>query len=97
MSNDDGLALTCQQGCLENYASANGCGGLETISDIGRGTSLEKPGIHRICELVDTGVVDAIAATTLLRHTRSTLALVGKDNDVEVMTARQGSLTEILA
>lgn len=102
VANYNELTVLCQQNCLEHYASANGYEVLETISDMGSGASLERLGIRRLCDLVDTVAVDAIVATTPSRYARNTLALVGfvgkmKDKGVEVITVSNGSLTAILA
>lgn len=87
---------------LEHYASANGYEVLETISDARSGASLERPGIQRLCELVDTGAVDAVLATCVSRYARNMVELVGfirgmKDKGVDVLSASHGSLTAILA
>ncbi|MDL2319481.1 recombinase family protein, partial [Eubacteriales bacterium OttesenSCG-928-A19] len=85
---------------LRNYAKKWRYEIVDVVSECECGTSLERPGFHKLYELTRSDSVDIILTTdvsTLCRNVRDSIqfCLDIKEHDVDVISTSHGSLSEI--
>ena len=66
----DGYSLRQQKGALEEWCKKNGYDVLDVIQDTDSGSHLQRPGLDRVRDLVDSGGVDRVVAQDLDRFAR---------------------------
>jgi DNA invertase Pin-like site-specific DNA recombinase len=69
----DGYSLRQQEEALRKWCEDNGYDVLEVIQDVDSGSHLERPGLDRVRDLVDSGVVDWVVAQDLDRIARDNI------------------------
>jgi DNA invertase Pin-like site-specific DNA recombinase len=69
----DGYSLRQQEEALRRWCEDNGYDVLEVVQDVGSGSHLERPGLDRVRDLVDSGVVDRVVAQDLDRIARDNI------------------------
>ncbi len=93
--------LDIQEAALRKYAESNNYEVIEVIRETGSGTSLNRPGINKIYEIIDKYNVDAIIAKNMSRLGRCSHSELSnfidslEEKGVQVITMNEGNLTNI--
>ena len=100
--NRDNNALDDQEQVLKKYAETQNYEIVETVREACGGTNLNRPGINKIYEIVDSGKVDAVIAKNISRYGRCSLTKIAnfvellEEKKVKVFTIQDGNLQNII-
>jgi len=90
----DGTSLDTQERACIEYAQAKGWIEVETVRDTASGSDLDRPGVERVRQLLDRGLVDVVLAYAVDRLSRNQIHIAVLLDDIERADATLEFVTE---